>query len=125
MSEKQKNKDKDSAPVYKSGYGDALKNNLAKVMEKKNFSYDADKDKLFSQYKNSYENLAERLCVTRWEMRHRLRADTAIAMRLRQVSRRITAICQSSAIRSPNLNREHMNATRMMRKVRISGLIRL
>lgn len=55
MSEKQKNKDKDSAPVYKSGYGDALKNNLAKVMEKKNFSYDADKDKLFSQYKNSYE----------------------------------------------------------------------
>ena len=55
MSEKQKNKDKDSAPVYKSRYGDALKNNLAKVMEKKNFSYDADKDKLFSQYKNSYE----------------------------------------------------------------------
>ena len=55
MSEKQKNKDKDSAPVYKSGYGDALKNNLAKVMEKKNFTYDADKDKLFSQYKNSYE----------------------------------------------------------------------
>ena len=55
MSEKQKNKDKDSAPVYKSGYGNALKNNLAKVMEKKNFSYDADKDKLFSQYKNSYE----------------------------------------------------------------------
>ena len=52
---KQKNKDKDSAPVYKSGYGDALKNNLAKVMEKKNFTYDADKDKLFSQYKNSYE----------------------------------------------------------------------
>lgn len=55
MSEKQKNKDKDSAPVYKSGYGNALKNNLAKVMAKKNFSYDADKDKLFSQYKNSYE----------------------------------------------------------------------
>ena len=55
MSEKQKNKDKDSAPVYKSRYGDALKNNLAKVMAKKNFSYDADKDKLFSQYKNSYE----------------------------------------------------------------------
>ena len=55
MSEKQKNKDKDSTPVYKSRYGDALKNNLAKVMEKKNFSYDADKDKLFSQYKNSYE----------------------------------------------------------------------
>ena len=24
-------------------------------MAKKNFSYDADKDKLFSQYKNSYE----------------------------------------------------------------------
>ena len=45
MSEKQKNKDKDSAPVYKSGYGNALKNNLAKVMAKKNFSYDADKDK--------------------------------------------------------------------------------
>ena len=55
MSEKQKNKDKDSAPVYKSRYGDALKNNLTKVMAKKNFSYDADKDKLFSQYKNSYE----------------------------------------------------------------------
>lgn len=52
---KTENKDKDSAPVYKSGYGDALKNNLAKVMEKKNFTYDADKDKLFSQYKNSYE----------------------------------------------------------------------
>lgn len=125
MSEKQKNKDKDSAPVYKSRYGDAMKNNLAKVMEKKNFSYDADKDKLFSQYKNSYENRAERLCVTRWEMRHRLRADMATAMRLRQVSRRITAICQNSAIRFPNLNRERMNATRMMRKVRISDLIRL
>ena len=48
-------KKKETAPVYKSGYTDALKNNLAKVMEKKNFSYDADKDKLFSQYKNSYE----------------------------------------------------------------------
>lgn len=32
---KQKNKDRDSAPVYKSGYGDALKNNLAKVMERR------------------------------------------------------------------------------------------
>lgn len=53
MSEKQKNKD--TAPVYKSGYADALKSNLAKVMEKKNFSYDANKDKLFSQYKDSYE----------------------------------------------------------------------
>lgn len=45
----------EAAPVYKSGYTDALKNNLAKVMENKNFSYDANKDKLFSQYKNSYE----------------------------------------------------------------------
>lgn len=125
MSEKQKNKDKDSAPVYKSGYGDALKNNLAKVMEKKNFSYDADKDKLFSQYKNSYESRAERLCVTRWEMRLRLRADTATAMRLLQVSKRTTAICQSSAIRFPNLNRGRMNVIRMMRKVRISDSIRL
>lgn len=26
-----------TAPVYKSGYTNALKNNLAKVMEKKNF----------------------------------------------------------------------------------------
>ena len=31
MSEKQKNKDKDSAPVYKSGYGDALKNKLKEI----------------------------------------------------------------------------------------------
>lgn len=53
MSEKKK--DNDTAPAYKSTYADALKNNLAKVMEKKNFSYDANKDKLFSQYKDSYE----------------------------------------------------------------------
>lgn len=53
MSEKKK--DNDTAPVYKSTYSDALKNNLAKVMAKKNFSYDANKDKLFSQYKDSYE----------------------------------------------------------------------
>lgn len=125
MSEKQKNKDKDSAPVYKSGYGDALKNNLAKVMEKKNFTYDADKDKLFSQIRTAMKSRAERLCVTQWEMRHRLRADTATAMRLLQVSRRTIAICQSSAIRFPNLNRGRMNVIRMMRKVRISDSIRL
>lgn len=37
MSEKQKNKDKDSAPVYKSGYGDALKKQSCKGYGKEEF----------------------------------------------------------------------------------------
>ena len=125
MSEKQKNKDKDSAPVYKSGYGNALKNNLAKVMEKKNFSYDADKDKLFSQYKNSYEKSGRTAMRDTMGNAASLTADMATAMRSLQVSRRTTAICQSSAIRYPNLNRGRMNVIRMMRKVLINGLTRL
>lgn len=35
MSEKQKNKDKDSAPVYKSGYGDALKTILQRLWKRR------------------------------------------------------------------------------------------
>ena len=112
MSEKQKNNDKDSAPVYKSRYGDALKNNLAKVMEKKNFSYDADKDKLFSQYKNSYEKSG------RTAMRDTMGNAASLTGGYGN-SYAVTAGQQAY------LNRGRLNATRTMRKVHISGSIRL
>lgn len=55
MSDKKKNEEKEAAPVYKSRYTDALKDNLAKVMSERKFAYNANNDKLFSQYKDSYE----------------------------------------------------------------------
>ena len=52
---KEKNVNKStSAPVYKSRYSDAVKNNLTKVLDGKKFSYDVNNDKLFAQYKDSY-----------------------------------------------------------------------
>ena len=43
------------APKYSSNYTSALKDNLTKVMSNGRFSYNADSDKLFGQYKDSYE----------------------------------------------------------------------
>ena len=52
---KEKNVNKStSAPVYKSRYSDAVKNNLTNVLDGKKFSYDVNNDKLFAQYKDSY-----------------------------------------------------------------------
>ena len=41
-------------PQYKSNYTSAMKDNLTKVLNKGKFSYNADSDKLFSQYRDSY-----------------------------------------------------------------------
>ena len=43
------------APKYSSNYTSAIKDNLTKVMSNGRFSYNADSDKLFGQYKDSYE----------------------------------------------------------------------
>lgn len=42
-------------PKYSSNYTSAIKDNLTKVMSNGRFSYNADNDKLFGQYKDSYE----------------------------------------------------------------------
>ena len=43
------------APKYSSNYTSAIKDNLTKVIGNGRFSYNADSDKLFGQYKDSYE----------------------------------------------------------------------
>ena len=42
-------------PKYSSNYTSAIKDNLTKVIGNGRFSYNADSDKLFGQYKDSYE----------------------------------------------------------------------
>lgn len=48
------------APKYSSNYTSALKDNLTKVMSNGRFSYNADSDKLFGQYKDSYEKAGQK-----------------------------------------------------------------
>lgn len=48
------------APQYNGSYTSALKDNLTKVLSKGNFSYNADSDKLFGQYKDSYEKAGKK-----------------------------------------------------------------
>lgn len=48
------------APKYSSNYTSAIKDNLTKVMSNSRFSYSADSDKLFGQYKDSYEKAGQK-----------------------------------------------------------------
>ena len=48
------------APKYSSNYTSAIKDNLTKVMSNGRFSYNADSDKLFGQYKDSYEKAGQK-----------------------------------------------------------------
>lgn len=48
------------APKYSSNYTSAIKDNLTKVMSNGRFSYNADNDKLFGQYKDSYEKAGQK-----------------------------------------------------------------
>lgn len=48
------------APKYSSNYTSALKDNLTKVMSNGRFSYNADSDKMFGQYKDSYEKAGKK-----------------------------------------------------------------
>lgn len=48
------------APKYSSNYTSALRDNLTKVMSNGRFSYNADSDKLFGQYKDSYEKAGQK-----------------------------------------------------------------
>lgn len=47
-------------PKYSSNYTSAIKDNLTKVMSNGRFSYNADSDKLFGQYKDSYEKAGQK-----------------------------------------------------------------
>ncbi len=48
------------APKYSSNYTSAIKDNLTKVIGNGRFSYNADSDKLFGQYKDSYEKAGQK-----------------------------------------------------------------
>jgi len=48
------------APKYSSNYTSAIKDNLTNVLSKNRFSYDPDSDKLFGQYKDSYEKAGQK-----------------------------------------------------------------
>ena len=48
------------APKYSSNYTSAIKDNLTKVISNGKFSYNADSDKLFGQYKDSYEKAGQK-----------------------------------------------------------------
>ena len=45
---------------FQSSYSDAVKENLNKAINREPFSYDVNSDKLFSQYKTSYENAGKK-----------------------------------------------------------------
>ena len=47
-------------PKYSSNYTSAIKDNLTKVIGNGRFSYNADSDKLFGQYKDSYEKAGQK-----------------------------------------------------------------
>ena len=43
------------APVYESGYSAQVQDSLDKILNREKFDYNVNEDKLFSQYKDSYE----------------------------------------------------------------------